>query len=711
MPTVFDDEPIQSKRDDCLGRGSLAESIATAIRSWSGSNSFVIAVYGPWGSGKSSFKNLALEQLNVPEAPLVVTFNPWAWSGRDSLLAAFFREVEIAVAGQSKAAITKEWASCWRRYSSYLSLAEKVACYVSAAAAYLGDPATAIAMKGVSDTVRGATVVAKGAADAHAAAQEETLDQLKESLSGMMRQLRSPIVVVMDDIDHVSDDEIRMLLQLIKVNADLPKMVYLLLCDRANAERALGNGDPVLGRTHLEKTVHVSFELPPVDSSAVDRLLRTGLENLLDLDRDSRTFEIDRWENLYPQGVRPFFTTLRDVTRFLYSCSFIFRTYCGGNRELHVNFIDLIALELIRTFEPSVYANLPRAKSVLIGRPIHGFDGRDITDSANQQFEALVQFASEHRQVAVKTLLEDLFPNPLRDLTHGMTNTPLPLRREKRICVEQVFDGYFRLSTGGEDVRQRTVRELLVCASNAGDAKACMRSLFEREDFVDLVKAVKWAISSLSMRAAGNLLAACFEIDPYSTFTPKREERCRALEQLMYDVVASGRNTRERGRVLLWAMHNSKGVYCPVKLMSKSFVPPAAGLLGSDQAVEEVRFLCLARIGEWLKSKLGYGLLVHYYVDRMREFGGKEAVKRYVKERLTSAEDAVQLLWAFASHARGKWRISLKNMSKYVDIRELERLLKPMMGTAGTSAIQPSNLHSVVLVAFQHALKLGERVA
>lgn len=57
------DRPITSFAEDLLGRSDFAESLASAIEGWTDNDSLIIALYGPWGSGKSSMKNMALESL------------------------------------------------------------------------------------------------------------------------------------------------------------------------------------------------------------------------------------------------------------------------------------------------------------------------------------------------------------------------------------------------------------------------------------------------------------------------------------------------------------------------------------------------------------------------------------------------------------------------------------------------------------------------
>ncbi|MHA6575457.1 P-loop NTPase fold protein [Pseudomonas yamanorum] len=48
-----------------LGRSAFAANLAAAIVGWKNQESLVIALTGLWGSGKSSIKNLSIEELTT----------------------------------------------------------------------------------------------------------------------------------------------------------------------------------------------------------------------------------------------------------------------------------------------------------------------------------------------------------------------------------------------------------------------------------------------------------------------------------------------------------------------------------------------------------------------------------------------------------------------------------------------------------------------
>jgi predicted KAP-like P-loop ATPase len=57
------DRPITSKSDDRLNRSGFSEGLAKIISQWRNKPSLVIGLFGDWGSGKSSIKNLVIESL------------------------------------------------------------------------------------------------------------------------------------------------------------------------------------------------------------------------------------------------------------------------------------------------------------------------------------------------------------------------------------------------------------------------------------------------------------------------------------------------------------------------------------------------------------------------------------------------------------------------------------------------------------------------
>ena len=86
------DNPIQKPEDDVIGRAKIARSFAEQILRLDVTEGLVVGVLGAWGSGKTSFVNLARSHLDDIGIQ-VLDFNPWMFSGTKQLIESFFVEL------------------------------------------------------------------------------------------------------------------------------------------------------------------------------------------------------------------------------------------------------------------------------------------------------------------------------------------------------------------------------------------------------------------------------------------------------------------------------------------------------------------------------------------------------------------------------------------------------------------------------------------
>ena len=96
---LFPDNPISSSKEDVLDWVPLAETFARQTLKIDATRGLVVGVFGPWGSGKTSFINLARPDFHRADVP-VLDFNPWLFSDADQLVGRFFTELS-AVMGET----------------------------------------------------------------------------------------------------------------------------------------------------------------------------------------------------------------------------------------------------------------------------------------------------------------------------------------------------------------------------------------------------------------------------------------------------------------------------------------------------------------------------------------------------------------------------------------------------------------------------------
>ena len=99
---IFSDAPITEPDQDILNRNRFVEQMAHYLVSRDSKESVVIALYGKWGTGKTSILNMILSSVKAVEQPMaedqrsiVIEFNPWYFSEQDQLLRAFFERIGV----------------------------------------------------------------------------------------------------------------------------------------------------------------------------------------------------------------------------------------------------------------------------------------------------------------------------------------------------------------------------------------------------------------------------------------------------------------------------------------------------------------------------------------------------------------------------------------------------------------------------------------
>lgn len=495
------ERPILSSDDDLLDRNRYAQSIADAIAGWRQKDSLVVAIYGRWGSGKSSLKNMVVEALEADTgSPLVLEFNPWSWPVSDNLSTSFFHELSLLIGRIDKSKVSKALASKMRRYSAYFSAGAHILAGVAKSVPYLLSAAILVGLGGTfveSEVARLLMIVVliflvvgtallpwlqellaqiARIATERAKATEKTLSELKEEIRTEVSKLPRGIVVVMDDIDRLEHNRVREVMQLVRQNADFPNIVYLLLFQRDIVENLLEEQGRS-GRDYLEKIVQVPFNLPEIEQTRVDRILFNGLERILSSDPTVlEHFDHVRWGNLYQGVLKPKFQTLRDVYRFLSTLDF-HACMLRGDFAFEVNPIDLIGIEAMRIFEPEFHNAIYRARHLVTGFSEQNLGA--LEDLSKEEIQSIVKSASEGFREEAEQFLKQLFPNIewAFNGSHYSSEFAEEWFHELRVCAPQIFLNYFHFSVGGEEISRSELKQLVGLSASRTQLAARFQTL------------------------------------------------------------------------------------------------------------------------------------------------------------------------------------------------------------------------------------------
>jgi len=442
MTALSADRPSSNPQDDLFGHAPFAESLANSICRYPGNDGLVLALYGPWGSGKStvlSYVRHYLEQRTETDQPVIVTFNPWWFSGQENLARAFLGQLQAVLPAKSE---------------KFKKLGD-----------LLGDFAEGVGgLIDLSGMTGGAGSKIGKLIGLVTKRKPKDVPALKSEISKILREAEKRILVVIDDIDRLTPEETRQLFTVIKALADFPNVVYLLAFDREVAAQAIEQQSGMPGERYLEKIIQVPFELPPVDRVALRAALFKRLDEVL-VDTSDGLFDQSYWTNAFHDGIDPLIQVPRDVVRFTNTLSVTYPAVRG-----EVNPVDFIALEAIRVFLPSLYDVIRTNQDKFSG---HSRDNRydgDQKTIANFH-DQWAQAVPEQLQSSTRALLERIFPK-IGKMGYG-ADWLTQWRRSLRACHPDVFPTYFRLTVPPGAVRRSEMLALLSLAETPtalGDA-------------------------------------------------------------------------------------------------------------------------------------------------------------------------------------------------------------------------------------------------
>ncbi|MBV2180851.1 MAG: AAA family ATPase [Castellaniella sp.] len=444
------DRPSTDPAQDLFGHAPFAKTLAKAIREYRGSDGIVLALYGPWGSGKSTVLAYVQHELKIgPEEdrPVIVQFNPWWFSGQEHLAKAFLGQLQAVLPA---------------KYKGFEKIGNLLADFSGA----LGGAAD-LAGKSFSVPFVGKFVEA---GVKRLATKPKDVPALKIALSNLLLEQKKRVLIVIDDIDRLAPDEVRQLFTVIKALADFPYVTYLLAFDREVAATAISEQTGLPGERYLEKIIQVPFELPRPDRTTLRQALFKRLDAVMAPTPEGR-FDSVHWSNIFHSGLDPLIIVPRDVVRLANALSVTYPAVVG-----EVNPVDFIAIEALRVFLPSVYDAIRTAPGEFTGYArLDGYDANNVKQRAQAFHESWLRTVSEQLQASTKNMVERLFPR-LESVWGKMYYSADPVRewrRQLRICAPEVFPAYFKLSLSQDAVSRADIDALLATTqSSASFAKA-----------------------------------------------------------------------------------------------------------------------------------------------------------------------------------------------------------------------------------------------
>lgn len=232
------DAEIQDAADDVLANQKQAIQFAATVLA-SGSNSgLVYGIDAPWGSGKTSFINLASNYWRKEAASEVILFRfePLRYASDPDLVERFIRDLSTEIQRQ---VFVPEFPPAVTRYSRLLK------------------GKTDFSFLGFKFTLEPSI---------------ETIDELLDDIDDVLKRIRRRLIVVIDDLDRLDVKAVNNVLFTVQRTFKLTQAAYILCYDTENLVATKDESERA--RQFLEKFVNIKLSLF-VDSSALCRFLRS----------------------------------------------------------------------------------------------------------------------------------------------------------------------------------------------------------------------------------------------------------------------------------------------------------------------------------------------------------------------------------------------------------------------------------------------------
>lgn len=686
------DQPIESSKDDILGRASFAQALGEAILSYKEKDSIVIGLFGAWGSGKTSIINMALEHIELiskdksdDEKPIIVRFNPWNYSDQNQLITQFFRLLSIELKRQDYAGHGKE-------------LGKKLQIFAEIVEPFTLIPMIGSVVKTISDTAKNAGSAIESLSDL----KSNDLDTIKADINKLLGEQNHKIIVVIDDIDRLNDTEIRQMFQLVKSLGDFKNTIYLLAFDKNVVINALENVQKGFGLEYLEKVVQIPFEVPLISNHEVEDLLIDELTKLTK-NLPENKWNQGYWLEIYSRGFMDFFQSIRDVTRYLNTLRFSFELV-----KNEVNVVDFLAITAIQVFVPEVYYGIRDNKDFFTGVYSYYGEPDESKEKAKKYCDEIISKGKDVPPEVLKDLLKKLFPK--LESIYGNNfydkDSLRDWRRDCRICSPDKFNIFFRLSLPQGEIPQGEIETILSLGNNSESFAEALLNLEDRR--------LSRLLELLEDYARSDIYIPKENIEPVITalmnigdWLPEADSIALGtyvkLHHLFDKLIHRFESYDERFNIFKRAIEKSTRslatiVYEVTQLelgfaqygSQETSVLEALLTVNSGQ-LEELKKITWNKVQNWAKDgRLAKHKQLRNILLVLKEWGQKGEVDKLVKDMIKNDEGLVDFITSFLtpvsphnssdSQEKRHWRID-GSIENFIDLKEIEQRIRKIFNS------------------------------
>lgn len=311
---ILHDCPITKEDDDIFNLKDKIRKIVSIIKDSDKNKTWSLAVTAQWGIGKTSFINCIVNQLEKEKDKIeVLVFNPRTSKSVATIQEDFFTQFTCI--------LSKYDSRCSHVIKDYMSALQLID--------NRGLVEKAIHFYRVWNKV-----------------------DLKESIKQTLKRIPKKVLVVIDDFDRLSKDEILEVLKLIDSNAAFPNIFFMTAYDKKQVNKYFGDIGNAEDACFVDKFFNLEFAIPLRPYIYISRFIEGELNKKFPANNNQEIqFNgiVTSFQNLFQQYV----PTLRDAKRYINQFALDYKEV-EGDVVLH----EFILVQLIKYRFPEEYNQL-----------------------------------------------------------------------------------------------------------------------------------------------------------------------------------------------------------------------------------------------------------------------------------------------------------------------------------------------------------------
>ncbi|HCT29690.1 MAG TPA: hypothetical protein DIW31_02910 [Bacteroidales bacterium] len=728
------DRAIICSAEDELNRNSFAEQLKASLSTWENEESLVISLKGEWGEGKSSVINLLKEQFELTKGqndPTIIEFNPWAYANQDSLSFHFFNDISSELNLKKDAKKDDKLAKKLKLYSQLINLdneskalkdiiphlilllgilgvsANKIFDWIPISSKWVENSLFFMGLLVLLAQLFGGVLNKIASYLEFKSITSETSPQgLKREIVNQLIKRKKKLLIVIDDIDRLSQKEICEVFKLIRVNADFPNTIYLLAFDSRIIEANLEEQKGITGKDYLKKIVQVDFNLPYTRNDKIQQFLFKELDKLIHKLPNSinEYFKTENhyWANTYHAGYKNFFKNIRDVKRYINSL--LFNINLLHREEIfEINPIDFIALEALRVFTPDFYDFMKFRKDLFTDPSEKNNQRRIPNEQRKNEILTAISKVEEGLQDSVKKLVNNLFPqldSIIKETggVHYVNDFYAIWRKNMRICSKEHFDLYFTLNPDDNagELTQYELEKFIRILKDNDETEKLLQEYIANKKFRPLLRKIQDFTENrekIPENSAKNLIKGLNNLS--DNLEDEKEgmfdlglkiELVRVIYQLL-----SKEDKTYNYKTIKSIADESEGIFGILDLISlQTHVyeknPADEKLLFTNENLVELQKIIIEKVENTNIDKLLANNYLLHIVNKWKEWGSEEKLNDFITKIKNDRRLFLNFLKHFITVSRSMYvgaygvsihkQIGFRNLERFLTLKEADNLME-----------------------------------